>query len=146
MPVPAAAVRTPMGSSLSDAFGLIQAQSPRGPALEVRDSKLGGRGVFALDRIAMGQRIETCPCLKLTSAESGGVLSDYAFQGDGQNNILVLGLGSMYNHAAEPNADYHRERDGADLVYTATRDIECEDEITISYGDEWWEGRRLRPN
>lgn len=141
--MPAATARQGrMGSRLEDAFGLYH--DPKRPALEVRVSKLGGRGVFSPERIVMGQQIESCPCLKLSDTETVGGLSDYAFQeGDGVHNLLVLGLGSMYNHSDEPNAEYHR--DGMDQVYTATRDIEPNEEILISYGTEWWEGRNLKP-
>jgi SET domain-containing protein len=55
----------------------------------------------------------------------------------------MLGYGSLYNHSDEPNAEYTHEADDA-YSFMAVRDIAAGEEITISYGDEWWETRSDR--
>jgi SET domain-containing protein len=101
-----------------------------------------GRGVIATKDIAKGETIEVCPVLELTSDEANGVLTDYivGLGDDVDGSALMLGYGSLYNHAEDPNAEYLHETDDA-YSFVATRDIAAGEEVTISYGKEWWASR-----
>ena len=101
-----------------------------------------GRGVIATAEIAQGETIEVCPLLELGEAESRGLLNDYTVSlGDDRPGVvLLLGYGSLYNHSDEPNAEYIAEAEDA-YTFVALRDISVGEQITISYGEEWWATR-----
>ena len=54
-----------------------------------------------------------------------GLATDYVVDaGDGSDNqVLMLGYGSLYNHSDDPNAEYTWEADDA-YAFTALRDID----------------------
>jgi SET domain-containing protein len=56
----------------------------------------------------------------------------------------VLGLGMLFNHSAEPNLEYVQD-DPTTIVFRTVRKVKSGDELTIDYGDEWWETRGLEP-
>lgn len=101
-----------------------------------------GRGVIAIDGIAKGETIEVCPILELAEGDASGLLDDYTVAlGDGSTGAaLLLGYGSLYNHSDEPNAEYVALEDDA-YSFVALRDIDAGEQITISYGEEWWRTR-----
>jgi hypothetical protein len=98
--------------------------------------------VIAIAGIASGETIEVCPILELAEGEASGLLDDYIVSlEEGRAGVaLLLGYGSLYNHSDEPNAEYIVEADDA-YSFVALRDIEAGEQITISYGEEWWRTR-----
>lgn len=104
-----------------------------------------GRGVFATRDIPKDEVIEVCPILELGPDDASGVLDDYVVSlGDESGGTaLMLGYGSLYNHSEDPNAEYLLEADDA-YSFNALRDIGAGEEITISYGKEWWTSRSDR--
>ena len=102
-----------------------------------------GRGVFATRTFEKGETVEVCPTVEIS--EGGGDLADYLFESTNEGMFLVvLGFGMLYNHSAEPNVDYYQD-DGSTLEFVALRRIERGEELTISYGDEWWSARGETP-
>ncbi|HWI21401.1 MAG TPA: SET domain-containing protein-lysine N-methyltransferase [Baekduia sp.] len=103
-----------------------------------------GRGVFAARAIEAKETIEICPLLEVPDGDATGVLRDYVVNSnyDTSSSILMLGYGMLYNHAERPNAEYV-ERGREEFEFIALRRIEAGEEITISYGSEWWETREL---
>jgi uncharacterized protein len=102
-----------------------------------------GRGVFATRSFAEGETVEVCPTVEIS--EGGGDLADYLFESTNEGMFLVvLGFGMLYNHSSEPNLDYYQENEVA-LAFVAQRRIERGEELTISYGDEWWSARGETP-
>jgi hypothetical protein len=102
-----------------------------------------GRGVFATRSFAEGDVVEVCPTVEIS--EGGGDLADYLFESTTEGRFLVvLGFGMLYNHAAEPNLDYYQDEAGT-LEFVAQRRIERGEELTITYGDEWWSARGEKP-
>ena len=115
------------------------------PWLIVKESR-HGRGVFAARRFRTGDVIEECPTLHVPPAEITGTLRDYVFSSlDGRENVLALGYGMLYNHAADPNVEYDQDRPDL-LRFFALRTIRAGEELTIDYGEEWWETRGLTPD
>ena len=100
-----------------------------------------GRGVIATADIERGTTIEVCPILELAEGDASGLLDDYTVAIDGSDGTaLLLGYGSLYNHSDEPNAEYVEAADDA-YSFVALRDIAAGEQITISYGEEWWRTR-----
>ena len=111
--------------------GLVVSEGPR------------GRGVFATRTFAEGDVVEVCPTVEIS--EGGGDLADYLFESTTDGMFLVvLGFGMLYNHSADANLDYY-QGDDATLEFIAQRPIERGEELTISYGDEWWSARGETP-
>ncbi len=98
-----------------------------------------GRGVIAAAEIGKDETIEVCPILELAEGETSGLLNDYTVSlGDDDAGVaLLLGYGSLYNHSDEPNAEYIATDDDA-YSFVALREIGVGEQITISYGEEWW--------
>lgn len=108
-----------------------------------------GRGVFAKRAFAPDEIIEICPVIALSEADARKLdatgLYDYYF-GWGENGrqaAIVLGYGSLYNHAAEPNAEHRKDFAGQTMVVTAVRPILPGEEIFIRY--ETGRDAELRP-
>jgi len=100
-----------------------------------------GRGVFAGRRFRTGEVIEVCPVIPLprgqTRACVGDLLDRYIFQWPrrGYPSAVVLGLGSLYNHATDPNARYTPRTDADVMVFRAARPIAAGEQIFVDY--EW---------
>jgi hypothetical protein len=106
-------------------------------SIEVKRVKGKGRGVFARRLIRKGELIEKVPMLVLPVEQSkeGSVIWNYCFAWKDGTAALALGYGSIYNHSYRPNARYE------DLwpqtkEFTALRDIEPGEEITVNYNGE----------
>ena len=104
-----------------------------------------GRGVFATQAIAKDEVIEICPILELGPDDASGLLDDYVVNlgDDSGGTALMLGYGSLYNHSDDPNAEYLLEAEDA-YSFCAIRDIAAGEQITISYGEDWWTTRADR--
>ena len=113
--------------------------------IEVRQGPRG-RGVFAARPFAKGEAVEVCPTVELPGSEANGTLADYVFDsGRGDSSVvLLLGYGMLYNHSYDPNLDYEQEGTAA-VAFVATRDIAPGEELTITYGEEWWVARGIEP-
>lgn len=99
-----------------------------------------GRGVFASRSIPKGTVIERVPMVivpikdVLTDKEST-VLADYVFKWGKNKVAIALGYGSLYNHSYRPNAEY-TAKGKRSQVYSALRDIEADEEITVNYNGD----------
>lgn len=105
--------------------------------IEVKRITGKGRGVFARRRIPAGTVFEQVPVIVLPDVEvleaaEHSVLANYVFDWGRGTVALALGFGSMYNHSYSPNARYDDEGRQT-KVFTALRDIESGEEITINY-------------
>jgi hypothetical protein len=114
--------------------------------LEVREGRRG-RGVFARRAFEAGDEVEICPSIELPRAETrGAVLADYVFDSERGHSavVLVLGYGMLYNHADDPNLEYEQDAAGV-VTFFAVREIAPGEELTITYGREWWTSRDREP-
>lgn len=104
--------------------------------IEVRYTKLKGRGVFARVRIPKGTVIERVPVIVVTWNEiDGSELADYVYSWTNTKAAVALGYGSLYNHSYKPNARYD-DVGRQTKVFTTLREIAAGEEITINYNGE----------
>lgn len=108
----------------------------------VKKSTIHGYGVFANEEIKEGAIIEEC--YVLTTELTVLSLTNYLFSNHEGVSALPLGFGCIYNHSANPNADYLFEAETPLLTITAIRLIKKGEEICISYGDEWFKLRKMK--
>ena len=109
-------------------------RSPRHP-IAVTAIPGKGRGVIACRNFAEGEVIERCPVIVLSEVETApGMLANYTFTWCGGRQAIVLGYGSLYNHSANPNADFLRFCSLHEIRFVAVRDILIGEEITFDYG------------
>ena len=103
--------------------------------IETRTSQDKGRGVFAKQLIRKGEIFERAPVIVLPAHEwelmERTVLFNYCY-GWGEDSALALGLGSLFNHSYQPNALYTRRFEEHLIEYSALRDINPNEEITIN--------------
>ena len=109
-------------------------------AIEAKQTKGKGRGVFARRLICDGEVIERVPVLVLpvgeTKSNSGTTrMGDYCFEWGRGTVAVALGYGSLYNHSYKPNARYDDES-GQTKVFRAIRDIAPGEEIVVNYNGE----------
>jgi hypothetical protein len=115
-----------------------------GSGLAVKDG-MHGRGVFATRRFVKGELVEICPTVEVADADVTGHLGDYVFNSVKAGDVLlVLGYGMLYNHSPNPNVEYVQDEPST-ITFLALRTVRPGDELTIDYGDEWWETRGLEP-
>lgn len=107
------------------------------PHLYVAPSPLGGRGVFTAAEIPAGTIIELAPVILLSAEDRTTIhethLHDYYFQWDGDQAAIALGLGSLYNHNDEANADFELDYEFRQIRFAALRTIKTGEEITTNY-------------
>jgi len=107
--------------------------------VEVRESPLHGRGVFARNKIMRGSLIERAPVIFLSDEEKDTLrhtrLYHYYFLLGNPQKQTAFGFGyaSFYNHSAEANAFYTFSLRKKTINIYAYRTIEPGQEVTINY-------------
>ncbi|MBS1665425.1 MAG: SET domain-containing protein-lysine N-methyltransferase [Bacteroidetes bacterium] len=116
-------------------------------SVEVRDSPLHGRGVFAKTDIRRGAIIEVAPAVFLSGEEKEMLrhspLFNYYFLVNDAEYPAVFGFGysSFYNHSGRANAFYAFSRRRKTIKFYAYRMIRAGEEITINYNGRPDDGR-----
>lgn len=103
-----------------------------------------GYSVYATEDFRKGDIIEIAPAiLQSKSAYSLESLKDILFEIDEENGIyaLVLGNGSLYASSKEPNVYYGWNKNNQCMYFVASKPISRGDEMTIDYGDKYWNER-----
>ena len=117
--------------------------------INIRFIEKKGLGVFATKKILKGETIEECPVFFLGKNDSpqSEHFKNYRFsypkERSGNESVLAWGYGSLFNHDIKPNADWEEHPKWMGFKFFALRDIEKDEEITISYGGEsYWRDRK----
>ncbi|MDD5417616.1 MAG: SET domain-containing protein [Candidatus Nanoarchaeia archaeon] len=105
--------------------------------IEVKESKLHGRGIFATQDINEDEIIEDCPLIICNTADEEHfdktALKDYYFDWEeGKTIAIALGYGSLYNHSYNPNAKFSENSQNT-LIILAIKPIKKGEEITVNY-------------
>jgi SET domain-containing protein len=124
--------------------------------LYLKKAKGKGFGVFCTRAISKEEVIDACPLLVLPPEDRDRLLAsrlvDYLFSYNREEGTiaLVLGFGSMYNHATHSNAAYALDEGNTMMIFFALEDIPAGREICINYvgergkdGKEWFEFRKI---
>lgn len=114
------------------------------PGLLVVNIDDKGRGVITTEAIEAGELIEVCHLIILPAEELPVIhktsLHDFYFLwGVDQNQAAIaLGLGSLYNHSYQPNAEFLFDYENETIDIIALEDIPLGAEIVVNYhaGDE----------
>jgi len=94
-----------------------------------------GRGVFASENIPSGQIVETSPVvlLDLKTQPFPAQIRRLAYNWSKTHVALALGYGSLYNHSDQPNLTFKRNTKNQTITFSARRQIEPGEQLTISY-------------
>jgi hypothetical protein len=119
------------------------------PELAVVPIEGKGRGVVATQRIVSGTLIEAAPVVpyrteckrdEMPDRSLPPELADLPHDWSEECGCLVFGAMQFANHSDTPNAGFTRNIEAVTMTFTALRDIEAGEEITIDYGIPlWWE-------
>ena len=107
--------------------------------LFIARSPIHGRGVFAKRPFKKGSTIEVCPILEIPLSylhqNSALILNYYAFllDKDSDRSMVLLGYGSLYNHASPSNATCFYDEEKKVMIISAVRNIAKNEEVTINY-------------
>lgn len=110
--------------------------------MNIRNTKNKGRGVFASKNYNIGETIEDCPVIVLSSMDRKGIegtnLYNYYFSWGANRDeaAIALGYGSLYNHSYSPNAKYIKQTREGILRIVTYRDIRIGDEIKVNYNED----------
>ena len=87
--------------------------------------------------------IEIAPCISdKTYVYINTIMKDYLFRLNDKYSCICFGYGSFYSHNNNPNCTYKINNDK--IYFTCIKPIEKDEEICISYGDDWWNNRKNR--
>jgi len=115
---------------------MSRVESPQKIFVNKSEIKNAGRGVFASHKITQGEIIEKCPVIEVSLKDpannDAGLLVDYFFY-FGEGLAIALGFGSIYNHSYDPNATYEINLDNRTIDFSAIKDINPGEEVTVSY-------------
>ena len=108
---------------------------------QVRVAREGtGKGLFATARFAKGDFIVEYVGKKIPTKEADISKSRYLFELD-ENWTLEgppeINIAGYINHSCEPNAE--AETQDGHILISAVKDIQVDEEITIDYGDEYFD-------
>lgn len=112
--------------------------------VEVKQSPLHGRGLYAAMPVPSGTTIGTYPVLILDAEDTAALkptrLYHYVFYVDetadgAMRAAVAFGPISMCNHSQTPNAAFSVDPADATVTLIASRDIAAGEEILIDYGD-----------
>jgi len=111
--------------------------------LYIAESPKKGRGVFTDQIIEPGEIIERCPVIILGEQDVPHIRRTqlnyyyYLWGEDETVGVIVLGYGSLYNHAFEPNAAWRNLYPEKIIEYYAIDRIHSGNEILINYDTDY---------
>ena len=113
------------------------------PNVEVKNSTIEGRGVFALRDFAPGELIELAPSLVDECNNFNGKLRDYITDTLIKEKCAInLGYFNYYNHSDDNNANYFVDAKTSSIKVIAEKAISKGDEIFVNYGEGYWSSRK----
>jgi len=102
--------------------------------LEVRNSEVHGRGVFATKRIPIGYEFSCDVILIRKKYDLPESLHVYTFPWDSENFSICLGFASFLNHNRNPNMKINRiDKENLKKYFITLNVIEEGDELFLRY-------------
>jgi hypothetical protein len=107
--------------------------------LEVRDSPVHGRGVFAIEDIEENVVVEEShlvdSAVRIESVVLSHMMNNYFWATtDGERYLISLGLASVFNQSERPNLKFEYIVDENIYRFTTNRFINRDEELFIDYG------------
>lgn len=98
--------------------------------------------IYAKTSFSKGEIVEICPVI-IVGVEAKAIpnLKNYIFEIEKIRGTygVVLGYGSLYKHAENPNIQFAYNRTNRQMYFIAARDIRQQEELSINYGKEFWD-------
>jgi uncharacterized protein len=139
-------VTAPVGVPGGEVLGYTPPAPPRDgghvdeerAVLEVRESRRGGRGLFATQDIGEDALLMSAPVLLIPPEQREAleetIVDAYVYEWDDDGTTgLVLGVSSMCNHATDPNAYLWLVPETTSAELWSLRPIRTGEEVTVSY-------------
>ncbi len=123
-----------------------------------------GRGAFATRSFKAGEIVETCPVVVINEfisdlpPEVGRIVFGWSYlvtRQVGRQTAIVLGYGSLYNHANPSSMRYEADGQAQVMRFIAVRDIAADEELTVNYNaigggsesneNSWFGDKRITP-
>jgi len=94
-----------------------------------------GRGVFACHELCQGEIVEIAPVvlIPLNTQPFPVQIRRLVYNWSKTQVALALGCGSLYNHSDQPNLTFKRDVENLTIIFSALREIQLRDQLTISY-------------
>ena len=109
--------------------------------LQVKESKPGvGKGLFSLEPLTRGMFVAEYTGVKIPTEEANRLSSRYLFEVDSEWSIdgsPESNVARYINHSCDPNTEAEII-DGRIVIY-ASRDISKGSELTLDYGQEYFD-------
>lgn len=110
-----------------------------------------GKGVFAARAFSKDEIVEVAlvividsPFVEIHSILKRSVYSWGALTNTGKSCGLVLGFGSLYNHANPANMCYMADVNSETMSYIAVRDIKSGEELSVNYSSRQGEPESIK--
>ena len=101
-----------------------------------RSPTLNIRGVLAAEPIRKDEVIEISPVVILPGRQRDAIeqtaITNYCYVWE-DDFALAFGLGSLFNHAYDANAEFERDFENLTMIFVAVKDIQPGEEILINY-------------
>jgi SET domain-containing protein len=108
--------------------------------LEVKTTKVMGRGIFATEDIKANTKIHEAYFIKAKDEEVDHcqTLAKYVFNYSKKYSVLCLGLGSLFNHSSSPSVEayFDKNENGEIMEFWTVKDVKAGEELFISYGGD----------
>ena len=106
--------------------------------IEVRQSSIDNRGVFATDEISKGERVVQYTGRRLTKAQANRSESLYLFDLNSKVTIDGRNIARYINHSCDPNCEADVIK--GEIWISALRDIKPGEELAYNYHYDYEEG------
>lgn len=129
---------------LADKVGVVQPRKEIFNINRVEYSKRpnGEFVMYSKTQFAKGEIVEICPIIFVgVEAKALPNLKNYIFEIEKDKNKygVVLGYGSLYKHSENPNIEYAYNRTNRQMYFSAARQIQAQEELSINYGKDFWD-------
>src|SRR5208283_2158827 len=109
--------------------------------IRIKNTKNMGRGLFASENILKGALINVSELLKIPLEEvvMCPTIEKYVFGYSKKYSVMVLGLGSLFNHSSKPNVEaWHGYKDEREVMEFRTMcTVKKGQQLFLDYGDNY---------
>ena len=98
--------------------------------IEIKFSKIQGKGVFAKQNIIKGTKL----CCDVILIDNSTVLKEYQYPWHKNISSICIGFGSYFNHSHNPNVKIYRvDKNKLTKTFITLKPISAGEELLIEY-------------